>query len=164
MNAAADRFASQGIGSYFLYTNEAHPGENYPPLTSMVQKFRHATALRDVYGVTRTILVDSLDGACHRAYGSMPNMTWIFSRTGTVLYKSDWTHVASVVDMLEYLRKLPERRKSGARLSPFQVQRVEYRESDVNAFYDGLARNGQQAVDDFARTFPQSVPKDWPRE
>ncbi len=36
-----------------LYTHEAHPGENYPHLTSFEQKYRHAQALRDVLGVTR---------------------------------------------------------------------------------------------------------------
>ena len=82
MNAVAKRFAGQGVESIFLYTHEAHPAEIYPHLTSMEQKFNHAKALRDVLNVQRPILVDALDGACHRAYGSMPNMTWIFSRTG----------------------------------------------------------------------------------
>ena len=91
MNAAAQRFAGQGVGSIFLYSFEAHPGENYPHLTSLEQKFRHAAALRDQVGVNRPILVDSLDGVCHRAYGSMPNMTWIFDRSGRVLYKADWS-------------------------------------------------------------------------
>jgi hypothetical protein len=30
MNGIADRFSSQDVGSIFLYTHEAHPGENYP--------------------------------------------------------------------------------------------------------------------------------------
>lgn len=95
MNAAAQRFAGQGVGSIFLYTNEAHPGEYYPHLISIDQKFRHATALRDVLGVNRPILLDALDGACHRAYGSMPNMTWIFDRSGRALYKVDGTGTES---------------------------------------------------------------------
>ncbi len=40
MNALADRVAAGDVGSIFLYTNEAHPGEYYPHLTSMEQKFR----------------------------------------------------------------------------------------------------------------------------
>ena len=78
----ADRYADQGVGSIFLYTHEAHPGEHYPHLTSMEQKFKHARELRDTLNVTRPLLVDSLDGACHRAFGSMPNMSWIFTRAG----------------------------------------------------------------------------------
>ena len=77
MDSLADRFSEHGVGSIFVYTHEAHPVENYPHLTSMKQKFRHAEALRDVLGVRRPILLDALDGACHRAYGSMPNMRWI---------------------------------------------------------------------------------------
>jgi hypothetical protein len=98
MNAIADRFTPRDVGSIFLYTHEAHPGENYPHLTSMAQKLRHARDLRDKLGVTRSILVDALDGACHRAYGSMPNMTWIIARSGVPVYKSDWTDHYSVAN------------------------------------------------------------------
>src|SRR4051812_42441900 len=107
MNALAERFAAQGVGSIFLYVYEAHPGEHYPHLTSMAQKFRHARALRDVVGVTRPILVDSLDGACHRAYGSNPNMSWIFNRAGLPVYKADWTDAWSVANALECYGQLP---------------------------------------------------------
>ena len=73
MNAIADRYRDQGVGSIFLYTHEAHPGEYYPHHTSMEQKLWHARDLCDKLGVTRPILVDALDGACHRAYGSFRN-------------------------------------------------------------------------------------------
>lgn len=153
MNAAAERFASQGVGSIFLYTNEAHPGENYPHLTSMEQKFKHAEALRDVLGVKRPILVDSLEGACHWAFGSMPNMTWIFNRGGTILYKSDWTDSHSVVNAVEYFLDVGVRRKNGERLAPFKVERLDYRESDHEAFFKHLEVCGPQAVSDFGKAF-----------
>jgi len=157
MNAAADRFASQGIGSIFLYTHEAHPAEHYPAHRSMTDKFRAARALRDVYGVTRPILVDTLAGDCHQAYGGYPNMTWIFSRTGTIVYRSNWTYTPSVIDMLDYLLNLEDRRKNHERVAPFFVERLEYRTIDREAFFAGLRRNGQQAVDDYVRTFPDSA-------
>ena len=75
MNELAVNYSGLKVGSVFLYTNEAHPGEYYPHLISMEQKYQHARDLRDVLNVTRPIFVDSLDGACHRAFGSMPNMT-----------------------------------------------------------------------------------------
>ena len=151
MNALAEQYASYNVGSIFLYTHEAHPGEYYPHLTSMDQKFRHAQALRDDLGVTRPILVDVLDGGCHRAYGSMPNMTWIFSRTGLPLYKSDWTDVHSVENTLTYLLHVSERRRGEdrERLAPFRVERVDFRKSDREAFYAGLARSGPKAVREF---------------
>ena len=154
MDAAAERFAGQSIASIFLYTHEAHPGEHYPHLTSMEQKARHAAALRDVYGLQRPIWLDSLDGAAHRAYGSMPNMTWIFNRRGVVQYKAAWTDVASVVEALQHLLEIKKQRKERSTLAPFPIQRLDYRPVDREAFYRGLARNGPKAVDDFNRAFP----------
>lgn len=139
------------IDSIFFYTHEAHPGEYYPHLTSMEQKFRHAHALRDELDVQRPILADTLDGACHRAYGCMPNMTWIFSRSGVPLYKSDWTDVASVENALEYFLDVSDRRRGEGRerLAPFHVQRMDFRNSDREAFFEGLARSGPKAVTEF---------------
>jgi hypothetical protein len=153
MNAIADRYRQQNVGSIFLYTHEAHPGESYPHHTSFEQKLRHARALRDVLGVTRPILVDSLAGACHRAYGSMPNMTWIFNRTGVPIYKSDWTDAASVENAVAYFLDVSRRRQAGERLAPFHVERLDYRVQDQERFYQGLARNGPKAVTEFREAF-----------
>ncbi len=149
MSELAKRFAAHGVGSIFLYTHEAHPGEHYPHLTSMAQKHAHARDLRDVLGVTRPILLDALDGACHRAYGSMPNMTWIFNRAGVPLYKSDWTDAHSVANALDYFVDVLERRRERERLVPFRVERLDYRASDRDAFFAGLARSGPKAVREF---------------
>ncbi len=153
MNAIADKYADQDIGSYFLYTHEAHPGEVMPPLRSMEQKFEHAAKLREIYGVTRPILVDALDGPCHRRYGSQPNMTWIFNRSGTPIYKSDWTDSHSVDSAIAYYLDVTERRKNKERLAPFNVQRIDYRNQDQEQFYAGLERNGPRAVTEFKEAF-----------
>ncbi|HFE67211.1 MAG TPA: hypothetical protein ENJ93_08105, partial [Chloroflexi bacterium] len=142
MNALADELAEQDVGSIFLYTHEAHPGEIYPHHTSMAQKFAHARDLRDVLGVTRPILVDGLDGACHRAFGAMPNMTWIFNKAGVPLYKSDWTDSHSVANAIQYFLDVTERRRSQVRLTPFRVERLDYRTNDYEVFFKGLERNG----------------------
>jgi hypothetical protein len=153
MNEIAERYAEKGVGSIFLYTHEAHPGENYPHLTSMEQKFRHAHDLRDRLGVTRPILVDGLDGACHRAYGSMPNMTWIFNKAGVPIYKSDWSDAHSVENAIIYFLQVLDRRRSGERMAPFHVERLDYRIQDREAFYGGLERNGPKAVEEFRNAF-----------
>lgn len=155
MNAIADKYAANNIGSIFLYTHEAHPGENVPHLTSMEQKFRHARLLRDELGVTRPILVDSLDGSCHRAYGSMPNMTWIIARSGLIVYKSDWTDAFSVENAIQYFSLIPARRRTGERLAPFHVERLDYRNQERDQFYKHLERNGQKALDEFKQAFPK---------
>jgi hypothetical protein len=149
MNALAEQYADQSVGSIFLYTNEAHPGEFYPELKSMEQKFAHAKDLRDVLGVSRPILLDALDGACHRRYGSMPNMTWIFARSGIPVYKSDWTDTRSVANALTYFLDVSERRRNKVRLAPFRVERLDYRTQDADAFNRGLERNGPRAVTEF---------------
>lgn len=153
MNAIADKYAEQDVGSIFLYTHEAHPGENYPQLRSMEQKFKHAAALREVYGVTRPIMLDALDGACHRRYGSMPNMTWIFNRSGIPVYKSDWTDANSVENAIVYLLDVIRRRRNKERLAPFRVERLDYRTQDQDGFYAGLERNGPRAVTEMRKAF-----------
>jgi hypothetical protein len=153
MNALAEKFAVDNVGSVFLYTHEAHPAEFYPHLTSMDQKFNHARDLRDILGVNRPIYVDSLDGACHRAYGSLPNMSWIFNKSGIPLYKSDWTDVTSVELAVEYLLKVGERRRKREKLAPFRVERIDYRGQNQEAFYKGLERNGPKAVSEFREAF-----------
>jgi len=149
MNSIADRYEDQGVGSIFLYTHEAHPGECFPYLMSMEQKAKHARALRDELGVTRPILLDALDGACHRAYGSMPNMTWIFARSGVPVYKSNWSDANSVEHAIQYYIDVIHRRRDGQRLAPFHVQRLDFRDSDSDSFYRGLERNGPKAVREF---------------
>jgi hypothetical protein len=153
MNAMAGRFAEKSVGSIFLFVNEAHPAEYYPHLTSMEQKLRHAGDLRDLLGVTRPILVDALDGACHRAYGSMPNMSWIFDQAGIPVYKSDWTDSHSIANAVEYFIDTAERRRAGEQLFPFRVERLDFRVKDQRAFFDGLARNGPKAVREFKEAF-----------
>ncbi len=152
MNDIADDFEPHGIGSIFVYTHEVHPGEYFPHITSMEQKFRHAKVLQNRLGVTRPIMLDSLDGACHRAYGSMPHMTWIFNRAGIPIYKAEWTDPFSVQNALEYALDVADRR-SNERLTPFRVERLDYHTTDKYAFIDGLKRNGPKAIDDYQDAF-----------
>lgn len=153
MNAVAEKYQDKDVGALFIYTNEAHPGENFPHLTTMAEKFDHARKLRDRLGVTRKILVDSLDGKCHRAFGSMPNMTWILTKSGMPIYKADWTDYVSVQNALDYFLDMQHRRRSGKRLVPFSVQRLDYRESDREAFFRRLEENGERAVREFREAF-----------
>lgn len=153
MDLLAARYRANEVQSIFLYTHEAHPGENLPHLQSMDQKFEHARMFKDEIRVERPILLDSLDGACHRAFGSMPNMTWIISRTGSAVYKSDWTDVLSVQSAVEYLLDVRGLRKSGTRMVPFRVERLDYRVQDEGGFTRGLERSGPKAVQEFAAAF-----------
>jgi hypothetical protein len=83
----------------------------------------------------------------------MPNMTWIFTAAGIPVYKSDWTDSDSVDNALEYFLQVVKRRREGARLAPFRVERLDYRNHDQKAFYQGLERSGQKAVQEFRKAF-----------
>jgi hypothetical protein len=79
----------------------------------------------------------------------MPNMTWIFNRAAVPIYKSNWTDVHSVRNALAYYLEMVERRQEGEKLIPFHVERLDYRTTDEDSFYAGLARSGPKAVREF---------------
>ena len=153
MNKLADKYADSSVGSVFIYTNEAHPGENFPPLSGMAQKAAHAVAMRDERNVSRPIYLDALDGQCHMEYGGYPNMTWIFNSAGIVLYKAEWTGAESVENAIQYFMDVNVRRKSGEKVVGFRVERMDYRKRDREEFLHVLELAGPQAVQDFADTF-----------
>lgn len=148
----AREFASNGVDFVFLYTREAHPGENYPAHRSFEQKLAHARAFKTELKVERPIAVDDLTGTAHKLYGSLPNMTYLISRGGRVLFRADWTDPPTIRFALNYVLDSRARRREGLRLAPFYAEIVGYRWSDPGKFQEGLVRAGQQAVDDFART------------
>jgi hypothetical protein len=95
----------------------------------------------------RPVLVDDLEGTAHTAYGSMPNMSWVLGRSGTILYKAMWTSAARIEEFLERQRA----QASGLLSVPFYSEQLELRRRDREAFGRGLERNGPRAVDEFAR-------------
>jgi hypothetical protein len=154
MEDMAARHADRAVRSIFVYTREAHPGENYPHLTSMEQKRRHARAMRDTLGFKRQMLIDDLEGTVHRAYGTLPNMTWIVGRGGIIHYKAAWTNVADVEAALkDSLYAMDNRAKLG--LMPFYAERISWRTRE-QGFRAGLERAGPKAVSDF---FGKPLPK-----
>ncbi len=150
LDGLAAALRDQKVASVFVYTHEAHPGEHFPHHTSFEQKLAHAREFQRRFRVQRPILVDSLDGICHRAYGSMPNMCWIMDRAGRPVYKADWTDSASVERAVRDLFAMAGRRRD-TRLpsAPFNVERLEHRPRDHPAFLKGLEIAGPKAVAEF---------------
>lgn len=146
----AREFASKGFASVFIYTREAHPGENFPAHRSFEQKLAHARAFREKFQIERPILVDDLVGTGHKLYGALPNMTYLIGRRGKVLFRADWTDPPTVHSMLNYVLGSRARRREGWRLVPFYAEFVGYRWNDPAKFQEGLERAGPQAVADFA--------------
>lgn len=150
MDELAARYADRAVRSVFIYTREAHPGENYRHHGAMEDKRRNARAFKEHSSVGRQILLDSLDGAAHRAYGCLPNMSWIVGRGGFVHYKSSWTAAADVADALEGVIDFQENRVKRGWI-PFYSERSAWSVRDRDKFHQGLVRNGPQAVEDFEK-------------
>lgn len=147
----AKAFADKGFIFLFLYTREAHPGENFGAHRSMEQKIAHAQAFREHCHIERPILVDDLSGTVHRLYGELPNMTYLIGRGGKVLFRSNWTDAPTIELMLNYLVNTRARRREGERLAPFYAEFGGYRITDPAKFQQGLQIGGPQAIADFAR-------------
>lgn len=148
MDEMALRYADRGVTSVFIYTREAHPGENLPHHTSMDLKRSHARAFRDECRVERRILIDDLAGSAHHEYGLLPNMSYILARGGLLLYKASWTHAPDIETALRAELEGLERRSEGE-VRPFYTERLGWRIRDEDGFRHGLERAGPQAVRDF---------------
>ncbi len=135
----------------FLYTREAHPGEHFPAHRTFEQKLHHARVFAERWQIQRPVLVDDLDGTLHRRFGLLPNMVYLISQAGRVLFRADWTDPATVEAAIQYILGSRQRRREGHRLKPFYAEIVGYRWSDPGAFQRGLEVAGPQAVSDFAR-------------
>lgn len=149
MEDLAERYTDQAVRSIFLYTREAHPGENYRHHTSMDDKRANARAFKEHSNIKREIFLDDFTGSAHRAYGTLPNMTWIMGRGGFIHYKSAWTGVADVEDALKGVIDFQENRIKN-KWVPFYSERSAWSVRDPEKFQEGLARTGPQAVADFA--------------
>lgn len=137
--------------SVFVYTREAHPGEHLPAHRTWSDKVAAAAGFRDRWTVRRPILVDDLEGTMHRAYGLLPNMAFVVSRGGRLIYKANWTDATHLELVVE--RVLTEGAASDGRPRrrqlPFHVEWVPKRERDDDAFLSGLLAAGPRAVEEF---------------
>jgi hypothetical protein len=114
-------------------------------------KLANAWLLHDEVGIRRPILVDDLDGTAHRAYGLLPNMTWIVSSSGRVIYKAEWTSAANIEAFIERYARGRRRKPATGTIAPYVTEQLEFRDVDRDAFYRRLHRNGQRAYDEFKR-------------
>ena len=142
------------IAWVFIYTREAHPGENVPHHDTLDRKLASARLLRGETGIQRPILVDDLRGTVHRRYGSMPNMTWVIDRGGRVAYKANWTSAANVEAFLARLLTA-KHRPPGIMAMMYETEQVEYRHTDREKFHRYLLRAGPSAAEEFSKALPQ---------
>jgi hypothetical protein len=143
------RYADRAVRSIFVYTREAHPGENYRHHDNMDGKRANARAFKKNCNIKREIMLDTLDGTAHQAYGTLPNMTWVMGRGGFIHYKSSWTGVADLERALDEIINFQENRIKENWI-PFYSERSAWSTRDPALFQQGLEVAGPQAVSDFA--------------
>jgi hypothetical protein len=147
MEEIAEGDADRSVRSVFVYVREAHPAENLPPHASMEQKRDHARQFRDEQNIKRPILLDDMTGTCHKAFGTLPNMTWLIGRGGVILYKAAWTRPDDVIAALEESWGGYQRRRQDD-LMPAYSERMIWRAGDDDRFIELSKRAGPQAIEE----------------
>lgn len=80
-----------------LYVREAHPGERRPQHISLEDKIGAACKNKQRYHEhNRPIVVDDIDGAAHRFYGTMSNSIYIIAPDGRILFRSIWNNAHDI--------------------------------------------------------------------
>ncbi len=142
----------------FVYTREAHPGEQIPHHSSLAQKREHARLFQERWSARRDILVDALDGPVHRAYGALPNMTYIVNAAGRIVYRADWTDAHSIEWVLDYLRHETFEKRTTRRVAPFFSELLGHRSAMdyPRVFLEGLLNGGgARAVEEYIDAIEQ---------
>lgn len=134
-----------------VYVREAHPGERLGPHQSMEEKKTAARLLKPRYGENRRILVDSLGGDLHRAYGSMPNVIYVIRPDGTIHYRANWSTPQGLRDALADRESF--HRQENADMKAIQASRAKY--NMLRTMWTG----GFVALYDFVKGMPISVAK-----
>ena len=131
-----------------IYTREAHPGEVTPEHRSLEAKQAAVRRLLNEEPISRTILIDDLDGAVHRSYGPAWDSVYVLDASHKVVLRQAWTHPDDVETVLAQLAK-------GSAVSPRES--IEMAPPTGAPMGQGLLRGGKKALTDFYETAPPPV-------
>ena len=84
-----------------VYVREAHPGSRRGPHTNLEEKTACAKEMKTEFGETREVLLDSVEGDLHEAYGSYPNMVYVINPEGKIAYRCDWSFAKRIDAVLQ---------------------------------------------------------------
>ncbi len=95
MKRLEEKYRDRDVAFLTVYVREAHPGERayraYAQPQDFAHKLAYARTLVTEEAITSPVLVDGMDEAVHRQYGSLPNMVYVIDKAGTIAYKATWT-------------------------------------------------------------------------
>jgi len=131
-----------------IYTREAHPGEITPEHRSVEAKQAAARRLIDEEPLSRTVLIDNLDGDVHHLYGPAWDSVYVLDSAHEVVLRQAWTHPDEVESVLVALA-------SGAAFTPRQTTNMA--PTSGAPMGHRLLRGGKQALLDFYDTAPPPV-------
>jgi len=152
LNQIAMEFAGKSFKFYYVYVQEAHPGENIPPHRSYEDKFKLAQTFRETEGLNISLLVDGFEGPVHVAYGAGPNMACIVHKDGTLVYRSQWTDVDDLREQCLHLEKWDSWENEGSLFRKSHIEKIRawFEDDETHAVrVRTYQRAGQQAVQDF---------------
>lgn len=157
MEELYQQYKDKGVTHLFVYVREAHPGENYPQPDTVEQKLAHARAFQREEKIRRTIVVDTIDGDVHQAYGDLSDSAFVVDKRGILVYKAAWTRGEDIRHFVEMLVRADEARGQGQSLQRTYVEKLISWPMDIDRSRRGLRRAGQKAVEDVLREFPNSA-------
>ncbi len=102
----ADR--DPNVEFFFVYTREAHPGDQLGAHSSYADKVNAAELLREQEGVDIPVIVDELSGNIHRKYGKLPNPTFIIDKAGRIAFRSLGTRASVIHAALDELLEVQQ--------------------------------------------------------
>ncbi|MGH9209908.1 MAG: peroxiredoxin family protein [Acidimicrobiales bacterium] len=129
-----------------VYSREAHPGERTGPHRTEADKLAAARTLVADEPLTRTVLVDDLDGTVHRAYGAVWDPVFVLDAAGRVVCRLAWNDPGKVATLLQGLRR-------DGQVEPLESVEM-LRAPSPQGFGHGLLRGGVRAVLDFYHAGP----------
>lgn len=110
------------------------------------------------WGMKRRMLVDDHGGTVHRAYGCLPNMTYVIARRGTVTYRASWTDARTIAVALDQLAMEREERREGNRLLQYYAEWLPAKVANRGPFMRALLENGgPRAVTEFIEAIAEGV-------
>lgn len=132
-----------------IYTREAHPGEVTPAHSNDEAKRQAALRLAAEEDLSRTLLVDDLEGSVHLAYGGAWDTVFVLDAAGRVVLRRAWNNPEDVEAALSTLR----RDETPAPVESVDMVPVVGR----GGMGHGLLRGGQKALFDFYQSAPPPV-------
>lgn len=146
MDQIFKNYKQHGVEVLFIYTKEAHPGENYPLAHSFDQKMAHALTFKKKNRIQRPIWIDSWDEYAHKLYGYGPNMSFLIDRSGIVVFKANWTKAAQIRETVDDILKAEAAEANGETIAFFCLERIYPGVVPVEMYIEGLKRNGPKAL------------------